>query len=74
MKITEREMMHALSIIKLLYILIILSALYTLKIFLHPEGAYELLVAPHQMGFYLENIFWSFMIIIGGSVLVKRVI
>lgn len=74
MKLTEQEMMHALSIIKLLYILIILSTLYTLKIFLHPEGAYELLVAPHQMGFYLENIFWSFMIIIGGSLLVKRVI
>lgn len=72
MKITERERAHLRNFIKLCYILIIISALYSLKIFINPEGAYEMLVAPHQMSIYLENIFWSLMITISGNALLER--
>lgn len=74
MKITEKERLATLGIIRLCYILVTLSALYSLKIFLHPEGAYEMFVAPYQTGIYLENIFWSFAITAAGNSLVERLI
>lgn len=74
MKTDEKERLHIAAIIKLCYILVTLSALYSLKIFLYPEGAYEMFVAPYQIGIYLENIFWSFCIVTAGNSLVERLI
>ncbi len=72
MKITARERAHIRAFIKLCYILVILSALYALKIFIYPEGCYELFVAPHQKGIILEHLFCSLIVVISGNVLLER--
>lgn len=72
MKITARERAHIRNFIKLCYMLVIISAFYALKIFLYPEGHYELLIAPHQVGLILEHLFCSFIIVMLGNLLLER--
>lgn len=60
-------------IFKLLYLLIIVSALYVLKLNIYPESAYESMLAIHQTPIMLEYIFHSTAILICGGALFSRV-
>lgn len=73
-KISQKTKLHILNFIKLCYILIILCALYTLKVVIYPESTYEILIMPYQIYLMLECIFHATLILIIGNALLIRLL
>ena len=74
LKVSASERAHVMNIIKLCYIMITLSALFVLKIIVHPESIQQILISPHEIDFMLESIFHATGITTAGNVLAIRLL